>query len=241
MRFLKIPCSLLCALLMVCTTGFGQSAVRIEPPSGGLGWLTRPYQKTYIPPIDLHNTSRLASLIRAGNLYLTAKDVIALALENNLDIEIQRYGPLLAKENTKRAEGGGPLRSVGVAVAPGPQSVSLTGVNLTAATTVSGAAGAGVSSGGGILTQLGPAVPSFDPQLSLYTDFAHQTNPQSNTFLTGTSELIINRQTYQAQYAQDFDWGMYAQLSYSSSHLKVNSFNYFLDPYNSGALDLYVT
>lgn len=224
---------------MLSTTGFSQSAVRVEPPSGsGFGWLTRPYRKSYIPPANLNNSSRLASLIRAGHLYLTAQDVIALALENNLDIEIQRYGPLLAEENTKRAEGGGPLRSVGVAVAAGPQSVSLAGVSVTAPTI---STAAGVSSGGGIITQLGPTVPSFDPQLSVYADFAHRTNPQSNTFLTGTNELVTDQQTYQASFSQNFDWGMYAQLSYSSTHSKVNSFNYFLDPFTSGGLDLYVT
>lgn len=238
MRFLKIPCSLLCALLMVCTTGFSQSAVRVEPPSGGMGWLTRPYRQSHIPPANLNNSSRLASLIRAGHLYLTAKDVIALALENNLDIEIQRYGPLLAQENIKRAEGGGTLRNVGVAVTAGPQSVSLAGVSV-AAPTISTAAG--VSSGGGITIQLGPPIPNFDPQLSLYADFGHRTNPESNTFLTGTTELITDQQSYQASYSQSFDWGMSAQLAYSSTHSKVNSFNYFVDPFNSGSLDLYVT
>src|SRR5579883_2097429 len=237
MKRIQPLCSLVCAFLMISSSAFGQSAVRIEPPSGGLGWLTRPYQQRYIPPINLNNSSRLASLIRGGNLYLTAKDVIALALENNLDIEIQRYGPLLAKENTQRAKGGGPLRTVGVGVAAGPQSVSLTGVNLTTSTTAS----AGVSSGGGIITQLGPTIPSFDPQISFYTNFGHQTIPESNTFLTGTSEFILNTRTVQAQYAQNFDWGMSAQLSYYSTHYNVNSFNYFLNPYDSGALDLYVT
>ena len=38
------------------------------------------------------------ALIRSGNLYLSAQDVIALVLENNLDIAVQRYSPLLARE-----------------------------------------------------------------------------------------------------------------------------------------------
>src|SRR5579885_716830 len=240
MKRIQPLCSLVCAFLMISSSAFGQSAVRIEPPSGGLGWLTRPYQQRYIPPINLNNSSRLASLIRGGNLYLTAKDVIALALENNLDIEIQRYGPLLAKQNPQRATAGVPLPTVGAAVAAGPQSVSLPGVTLTHSTTVS-AAGAGVSSGCGIITQRGPTMPSFDPQISFYTNFGHQTIPESNTFLTGTSEFILNTRTVQAQYAQNFDWGMSAQLSYYSTHYNVNSFNYFLNPYDSGALDLYVT
>ena len=65
------------------------------------------------------NSPRLNELIRAGNLYLTAQDVVALAIENNIDVEVQRYGPLLSEEVLKRAEGGGALRSVGLGVAAG--------------------------------------------------------------------------------------------------------------------------
>src|SRR6476660_1064526 len=110
MRRFKTPLSWLCSLLLLAGSASAQSAVRIEPAKGGLGWLTRPYQQRYVPPINLTNSSRLESLVRAGNLYLSAQDVIALALENNLDIEIQRYGPLLAKEVTRRTQGGQLLR-----------------------------------------------------------------------------------------------------------------------------------
>ena len=132
MRRFQAPLSLVWTLLLFASSAFSQTAIRIEPPKRGLGWLTRPYQQRTVPPINLANTDRLEGLVRAGNLYLTAQDVIALALENNLDIEIQRYGPLLAREVTKRAKGGGILRSVGVGLAAGPQSVSLAGVSLTA-------------------------------------------------------------------------------------------------------------
>ena len=132
MRRFKTPLSWLCSLLLLAGSASAQSAVRIEPAKGGLGWLTRPYQQRYVPPINLTNSSRLESLVRAGNLYLSAQDVIALALENNLDIEIQRYGPLLAKEVTRRTQGGQLLRDVSIPIAAGPASVSLTGVSLNA-------------------------------------------------------------------------------------------------------------
>lgn len=226
----------------MASSGFGQSAVRIDEAQGGLGWLTRPYRQRYVPPINLANSDRIESLIRAGNLYLSAKDVIALALENNLDIEIQRYGPLLNKQVTKRTEGGGAIRSVGVGVAAGPQSVSTTGVNLnTSGGTAASTSGAGVSSSGGITITLGPTIPVFDPTLTLYTNFQHATIPQSNTFLTGTSSLIQDTRQYQAQYSQYTDFGMYGQLSYGSTRNKFNSTFYQVNPYDSGYLDLYVT
>src|SRR5882757_877685 len=123
MRRFKTHLSWLCSLLLVAGSASAQNAVRIDPPKGGLGWLTRPYQQRYIPPVNLTNTDRLESLVRAGNLYLSAQDVIALALENNLDIEIQRYGPLLYQEASRRAHGGGLLpQSTGAAIAAGPTS-----------------------------------------------------------------------------------------------------------------------
>jgi outer membrane protein TolC len=242
MRRFQAPLSLLSTSLLIAGSSFGQNAIRIEPPKGGLGWLTRPYQKSTVPPINLTNSDRLEALVRAGNLYLSAQDTIALALENNLDIEIQRYGPLLAREVTKRAKGGGILRNVGVGVAAGPQSVSLTGVSLTASGGANtGNAGAGVSSSGGIITQLGPAIPLFDPQLSFFTQFGHTTSAQSNTQLTGTTALVLNTRTYQAQYQKTWEFGLNAAVTYSSQHTRLNSAFYSIDPFTSGFLDLTIT
>src|SRR6476646_11735793 len=112
---------LLCLALLFSNSVMAQSEVRIDPPNGGLGWLTRPYQPRSVPPISLANSSRIESLERAGNLYLSAQDVVALAIENNIDVEVQRYGPLLAREVLKRAQAGGALRNVGLGVAQGPQ------------------------------------------------------------------------------------------------------------------------
>ena len=118
MRRFQVPLSWLCAFLVLAGSASAQNEIRIETPKSRLGWLTRPYQARIIPPINLSNSSRLESLIRAGNLYLSAQDVVALAIENNIDVEVQRYGPLLAQEVLRRAQAGGALRNVGLGVAP---------------------------------------------------------------------------------------------------------------------------
>ncbi len=226
---------------MLLLAGFGTAqngnAVRVDPPQGGLGWLTRPYQRRVIPPVNLSNSDRLQALIRAGNLYLSGQDVIALALENNLDIEIQRYGPLLYKQVTMRAEAGSVLRSVGAAVAAGPQSVSLTGVTTNATSTGSTAA---VTSQGGILTQVGPALLPLDPTVNFTGSFGHTTNPQSNTFLTGTTALIDSTRSYQAQILKNWVDGTSAQLTFASSRNRYNSQGFNVNPYTSGSLDLQI-
>src|SRR5580704_17434317 len=116
--------------LLVASQGFAQNEIAVEPATARLGWLLNPYRPRSVPPIRVTNSPRLDSLMRAGNLYLSAPDVVALAIENNIDVEVQRYGPLLAQEVLRRAQGGGALRSVGAAVAQGPQSVSLQGVSV---------------------------------------------------------------------------------------------------------------
>ena len=174
-RLLALACA--CGLL-----AHAQNEIRVEAPTatGYFSRLTQPYRARSVTPIRLNNSNRFESLTRAGILYLTAQDVVALAIENNIDVEVQRYGPLLAQEVLKRAKAGGALRSVGAGIAAGPQSVSLQGVSVNAGGD-SGGGGGAVGSGGGITTQLGPAIQGLDPTFTALANFGHTTSPQSNT------------------------------------------------------------
>src|SRR5580692_4672991 len=220
--------------LLLAADACAQSEISVQQPTGGLGWLTHPYQPASVPAIRLTNSPRLDSLIRAGNLYLTAPDVVALAIENNIDVEVQRYGPLLAQQVLRRAQGGGALRSVGLGVAAGPESVSLQGVSVNNSGSVALSGGNGVSSGGGIVTQLGPSIPSLDPSLFALATYQHASIPQSNTFLIGTDALIQSTRSFQLQYAQNWDFGLTAQLTFAVNHYHVNSDFFTVNPYSSG-------
>jgi outer membrane protein TolC len=88
---------------------------------------------------------------------------------------------------------------------------------------------------------LGPLIPSLDPSLSGFANFQHATIPQSNTILTGTTALIQDSRTFQAQYSQNWDFGLNTQLTYQSQHVHVNSQFFSLNPYTSGSLDFQVT
>jgi len=211
----------------------------VNPAAKKLDWITRPYRARSVAPIRLANSSRIETLLRAGNLYVSSQDVVALAIENNIDIEIQRYGPLLAQEVLRRAQAGGALRSVGLPVAAGPQSVSLQGVSTSGSNLATG--GGGVGSGGGIVTQLGPGIQSFDPTLTALANFQHATTPQSNTVLTGTTAFVQDSRTFQTSYNQNFDFGLSASLSYSSTRIKVNSQFFALNPFTSGSFGLQLT
>ena len=59
------------------------------------------------PQVRFENSPRVHELMRAGNLYLSVQDALALAIENNLDIELQRYALPQGDTELLRAKGGG--------------------------------------------------------------------------------------------------------------------------------------
>ena len=240
MRFIRnIP------LFALAAVGcWGQTPeITIETPKGPpvVGPVLRPFhlERRVVSAATLSNTPRLESLIRAGNLYLSSQDVIALALENNVDIAIQRYGPYLAREVVRRAQGGGFLRDVSQPISPGPISVSLEGVSVNAVGLQEN--GSGVGSGGGIVIQTGTQPPNLDPVLVAYANFQHATTPESNILLSYTPSLIADTRQFQLQYVQSFVTGTYAQLTYYAIRSAYNSPAFDINPYTSGLLDLYVT
>jgi len=66
-----------------------------------------PYFSINVPPPDLTNAPTIYSLIHDGKLELSLQDAISLALQNNLDIRVQRYIPWFGETDLLRAQGGG--------------------------------------------------------------------------------------------------------------------------------------
>src|SRR4029077_5642888 len=69
--------------------------------------LLKPYQPIFIEPPELVNSPRLDQLIQNGKLQLSLQDAVELALENNLDIAIQRYYPWVADAGILKTKAGG--------------------------------------------------------------------------------------------------------------------------------------
>jgi outer membrane protein len=72
-----------------------------------------PYKPVTVPDPVLTNSPTIGQLVQGGNLTLSLQDAVDLALQNNLDISIQRYTPWLAEANILRAQGGGVPRAGG--------------------------------------------------------------------------------------------------------------------------------
>jgi outer membrane protein TolC len=220
---------------------FAQSEVSILTPKPPpvVGRVLQPFhlEKRIVPPPKLNNSPRLESLVRAGNLYLSVQDVIALVLENNLDIAVQRYSPFLAREVLRRTEGGGYLRQVDTPIIPGPTSVSTAGVSTNANGL---AGGAGIGSGGGIVSQIGPIPPNLDPSLLLYTQLGHYSTPLTNTLLNQTTGLTNSYRQFATQYSQQFATGTSTTFTFSTSRSLLNSPTPLINASLTGLFDVQI-
>jgi outer membrane protein len=241
---MRIPVSI--AVFVSASAVFAQSLVPSEvsistpPPSPVIGRLLRPFhlEKRVVAPARLTNSSRLDSLISGGNLYLTVQDTIALALENNLDIAVQRYGPFLAQEDLQRALSGNLLRQdVTIPLAAGPVSVSPIGVSGNSSGL---AAGSGLASTA-FLVGSGPNPPSLDPTISASIVLGHFSTPQTNLSLNQTTSLVESYRGYSVGYSQQFMTGTAISTSYSGSRYLYNSPTPTLNPYMNADLDLTIS
>src|SRR5260370_22797882 len=75
------------------------------------------------PDVRFENSPRVHELIRAGNLYLGLQDALALAIENNLDIELQRFALPQGDTELLRAKGGGFNRGLNFTLQEAPTGV----------------------------------------------------------------------------------------------------------------------
>ncbi|HBY63873.1 MAG TPA: transporter [Solibacterales bacterium] len=221
---------------------------------GGFGIFNgeTPLVRNFIAPefaaVRLNNSSRLDALVRAGRLYLSLQDAIALALENNLDIELSRYGPQLADIDLNRAKAGGFLRGIPQSVQQGASSAASAAAGGGSASGGAGRGGAGgggdggSSAGGAIITQTGVAPLNYDPVFFTTWSWGHRTQPFANTVTTGVSALVSEAQFFATGFQQQFATGSSVTLGLNSN-IGINTNNRFnnINPLNQGNLNLQFT
>ena len=168
-----------------------------------LGFLG-PYRRPSVPPLFPGTGTRLTSLIKDGKLYLTLHDAIALAIENNLDVEVERYNIVLADTDLVRAKGGGSTRGIDFTIQEpqngvgGPGSpllntaavstnpVTPTVTDLTSLNSMVQAQQNLSESGTGSTYSQGPNIPLYDPSLFAESGYLQRSNTNTLTSTTGT-------------------------------------------------------
>ena len=231
---LFLACSLLGAGLI---SGLdGQQLSPIAPVKPGGMPVIRSYRADTVPPLRVSDSSRLHAMIRAGNLYLTAPDAIAIAIENNLDLEVERYRILASGWDLQRLESGGALRGV--------QSGSGTTVTLASGQGVagsrSGGGGAAAQAGAANIQQIGPVTPQLDPIFNTYTVFGHQTYFQDQLVQAGTNELVYTTRSYYGQMSQGLLSGGTVRMTYNGAYLNESAPTDVLNPTSSASLGVVI-
>jgi len=202
-----------------------------------------------VPEISLTNSDRLDYLIHDAKLYLSLADALALAIENNLDLEWARYGPKSAGNDVMRASSGAQLRGVQNQI-----SVLSTGIGggggggqggqATGITQRAGGGGGGGGAAGGVgdaSTFFGTQSVNLDPSLFGNIDWGHFSNPQTSNFVTGTNTLIREISNSQIGVRQGFKTGTTAALIWANTRSDTNSLRTNFNPSLISALTLRVT
>jgi outer membrane protein TolC len=195
------------------------------------------YEGEEVPAPVLANSPRLDHLIRDGQLYLSLKDAIDLALENNLDLAIARYNLPIANTDILRTQAGGFFRGVNTGVVQGTPGGGIGGFGTGApgagaGGTTGGAGGAGSGASGLVQSTLGTgtAVSSYDPFLSLTGGDEHQTSPVVNQAIYGVPSLQLNTGQFNLNYSQAFATGTSISFSFNNSRQTTNSPFFTLSP-----------
>jgi outer membrane protein len=239
MGIVRSAVSLLCVFLLAIPPVGAQNQ-----RSSFLSEVLKPYRPHVVPPVSLSNSNRLESLLRAGILYLSLQDTIALALENNLDIELQRWGAQIADASLLRARAGGLLRGVTAAVTQGPSSAPTQVGQATGISTSASLQATNAQSGnntGTLIQATGSTVPNLDPTVYAFVQEGRNTNPQSSAFVTGTNNLLTTSRISTFGYAQNFVTGTQIQAGLSNSTINTTSLRGDLNPSTSATLGINIT
>ena len=193
----------------------------------------RSYMPSTVPELNLTNSPRLEQLIRDGKVYLSLKDAIALALENNLDLAYFRYNLVIADMDLARTKAGGQVRGVNTGVVQGTQGGFSSTSSSSGGGATSSSGGAGAAGAGGLVQStlgIGTAVNSFDPVVSMKSYVDHTTQQEPNTFTIGVPLLKQNTIDFSTQYSQSFSLGTNIQVNYIGQRFTINSPYYTVNP-----------
>jgi outer membrane protein len=200
--------------------------MKTHDDAGKFSFLVRKYVPAYQRPTEYHNSSRLELLLRAGNIYLSLQDAIALALENNLDIEYHRYDRRQAETDQLRASAGQLLRFQSSTITAGFSSA--TSGALGAANSLGNIGGSSNTGQTGILSGFtiqaaGSQIPNLEPLFFASWQGTHNTNPLTSSLTTGTNYLVSSAKTLDYGIQKAFLSGTNVQVDWYQQSLYQNA------------------
>ena len=197
-------------------------------PRSAFPHLLQPYMPQQLAAPNLGNSPRIDALMRDGKIYLSIDDAIALALENNLDIDIARYNLNIAEADLLRARSGASILGVNTGIVQNTPGGGVGGLGNTVGSGTGGttvaAGGAGTGTNGLVSSTLGIGSPitSFDPVLAgtLQLD---KNDTESVSVISPVPILAQNTYTADFAYTQGFQWGTVVTAGFNNTHVTTNN------------------
>jgi len=180
----------------------------------------KPYRPSPVAPVELANSPRLQELIRNGHLQLSLSQTLALAIENNLDIEVQRFVHPIAQADLLRTASGQAARGIPGALLPAGLSAGALGVGVNQAGGTGGVGSAGGISGGGGAVSV-PQVGTFDPAVSIGASYDRTVAPLNSVVVAGVPQVTTNSSATSVNYTQLFPQG--SSITLTANGIAQNS------------------
>ena len=184
-----------------------------------------PYGSPRVAEGSLSNSERLHALILNGKLELSLDDAIALALENNLDIDVARYTLQYAQLDILRTRSGGATRGINPGLFGGVQAF---------AGTSGGGGGGGTGGAGGLTGGSGAGsvgtTSCCDPVAGFNFRWDRNSSPLNFTTVSGVPVVTNQTTSGSAFIAQGFLTGTSFAAAMSGTRQSTTSLNTLFNP-----------
>ncbi len=171
--------------------------------------ILKPYEPIHIDQPMLTNSPRLDQLVRDGKLELGLQDAVELALENSMDIAVQRYNPWMADAGILFANSGTPGGF--------------------------GTPGATIAASSAAINPFALTITSFDPIIQSSASVASISTPINNPFISGAGSTnltaVLSHSTqFNNSYSQTFETGTNFSVAWNNTRSSSTAGANFLNP-----------
>jgi outer membrane protein len=195
----------------------------------------QPYRSQAVAQPNLGNSPRIDSLMHDGKIYLSIDDAVALALENNLDIDIARYNLNIADTDYLRAKSGANILGVNAGIVQNTPGGGVGGLGGTVGSGTGGTtvapSGVGTGTNGLVSSTLGigSTITSFDPVVTSTLQLDKNDTESVSVF---SPVPVVAQNTYTANFAytQGFQWGTSVTAGFNNTHITTNNPTNLLTP-----------
>jgi outer membrane protein len=182
--------------------------------------ILRPYEPIHIDQPMLVNSPRLDQLVHDGKLELTLQDAVELALENSMDIAVQRYYPWMADAGILFANSGTPGGF--------------------------GTPGATIPSSSAAINPFALTITTFDPIIQSSAGVSYVSTPVNNPFTSGNgtalfTSVLSHATQFNNSYSQTFETGTNFSVAWNNTRSSSTAGANLLNPFVQSTLSVSFT